>query len=303
MSLIKKRESVLESGMAKTKNKLKPINTPLFGCWKALLLSFYSKRLYIDVGKRWAGYGIRYLVLLIALWSIPLAIKVGIDFNEVFDQQLIEPLSIIPTIYIQNGEATFDKPMPYYVKNKKNQVVLIVDTTGNITDFIDKYPYLTILVNKDKVAFRMPGLQFWGDKRMNPNKPLIQYFGEGENLVFDGKKIVQQSTFMQWKYVAQLMIYPLVAVVFFSMFVFMFLVLGFLGQLFARIFFSFHLTLKQGCKLLMVSSTPMMLVLLGLLLFNHTFPGFGFLLIAVLATYFSFAVLSLKSESKRLVNV
>lgn len=291
--------------MAKVKNKLKPINAPLFGYWNALLLSFYSKRLYIDVGKRWAGYGIRYLVLLIALWSIPLAIKVGLDFNEVFNQQLIEPLSIIPTIYIQNGEATFDQPMPYFIKNKKDQVVLIVDTSGAITDFIDKYPYLTILVNKDKVAFRMPGLKFWGNngKGMNPNKPLVQYFGKGENLVFDGKKIVQQSTFIQWKYVAQLMIYPLVAVVFFSMFLFIFLVLGFLGQLFARIFFSFQITLKQGCKLLMVSSTPMMLVLLGLLLFNHTFPGFGFLLIAVLATYFCFAVFSLKSESKRLVNV
>jgi hypothetical protein len=291
--------------MKKAKNKLKPINAPLFGYWIALLLSFYSQRLYIDVGKRWKGYGIRYLVLLIALWSIPFAIKIGFDFNEVFHQQLIEPLSIIPTIYIQNGEATFDKPMPYFVKNRKNEVVLIIDTTGKITDFIDKYPYLTILINKNKVAFRMPGIQFGGDKGpgMNPNKPLIQYFGKEENLVFDGKKIIQQSTFSQWQYVAQLMIYPLVAVVFFSMFLFIFLVLGFLGQLFARIFFSFQITLKQGCKLLMVSSTPMMLVLLGLLLFNNTFPGFGFLLMVVLATYFCFAVYSLKSESKRLVNV
>jgi hypothetical protein len=289
--------------MAKRKNKLKPINAPIFGYWQALYMSFYSKRLYIDAGKRWPGYGIRYLVLLVALWSIPFSIKMGFDFNDIFNQQLINPLSIIPTIYIQKGEASFDKPMPYFMKNKKNEVVLIVDTTGKITDFTDKYPYLTVLINKDKVAFKMPGLPFLGKRPANSNKPLVQYFGKEDNLIFDGKKIIQQDTFVQWKYAAQAMIYPIVAVVFFSMFLFIFLVLGFLGQLFARIFFSIHITVKQGSKLLMVSVTPMMLVLLGIVLFDFTFPGFGFLLLVVLAVYFCFAVYSLKSESKRMVNL
>lgn len=290
--------------MAKVKNKLKLINAPIFGYWRALYLSFFSKRLYIDVGKRWSGYGIRYLVLLVALWSIPLAVKIGVDFNKIFDQFLVEPLSIIPTIYIQNGEASFDKPMPYFIKNQNNQVVLIVDTTGAINDFTEKYPHLTVLINKDKVAFRMPGIQLLGaGDALNPNKPIVQTFGKGENLVFDGKKIVQQSMFTQWRYTAQVMIYPIVAGVFFSMFLVFFLVLGFLGQLFTRIFFSFHITLKQGCRLLMVSSTPMMLVLLGLLILNDTFPGFGFILIAVLAVYFSFSVWSLKSESMQMVNL
>lgn len=290
--------------MAKVKNKLQPINAPIYSYWQALYLSFCSKRLYIDVGKRWPGYGIRYLLLLIALWAIPFSVKMAMDFNAMFNEQLTEPLSTIPTIYIQNGEVNFDKPMPYFIKNRKNEVVLVVDTTGQVNEFNEQYPKLTILINKDKVSFRMPGLQNLGVGAINnPNEPLVQYFAKGENLVFDGKKIVEQSAFVEWKYVGQLMIYPIIAVVFFSMFLVIFLILGFLGQLFARIFFSFQVTMKQSSRLLMVAATPMMLVLLGILLFNFMFPGYGFLLIVVLSLYFSFGISCLKSESKRMVNV
>lgn len=305
MFLVKLLEKELGTGMAKTKNKLKPINTPDFGYWNALYLSLYSKRLYIDVGKRWKGYGILYLLLLIALWSIPFSIKLGFDFIDLFNEQVTEPLSAIPTIYVQNGQATFDKPMPFLVKNKKNEVVLIVDTTGEVNDFSDKYPQLSILINKDKVSFRMPGFgSFAGIAAANnANKPLVQYFNKSENVVFDGKQIVRQDTFARWKYGAQLMIYPIVLSVFFFMFLTIFMILGFLGQLFAQIFFSFRITLQQSCRILMVAATPMMLVLLGIIISHSMFPGYGFLLLAFLALYFSLGVFFLKSESNRMVNL
>ncbi len=290
--------------MAKRKTNLKPINAPIYRIWQALYLCFYSMRLYIDVGKRWTGYGIRYLFLMIAVWSIPMAVKMGIDFNRIFNQQLVEPLLIIPTIYIQNGEANFDKPMPYLIKNKQGEVVLIVDTTGKVNDFSSAYPKLTVLINKDKVSFRMPILPLLGKATKNDhNKPLVQYFNKGDNLVFDGKKIVEQNSFGQWKIVAQLMVYPVVFSIFFGMFLFMFLVFGFLGQLFTRIFFSFNITVKTSCRLFMVAVTPMMFTLLIMELAKFLFPGFGFLLVIVLIAYYSFAVFSFISESKRMVNI
>ena len=290
--------------MAKNKTKLKPINAPVYGYWQALYLSFFSMRLYIDVGKRWTGYGIKYLALLLALWSIPFSIKMAIDFNHLFDQQLIEPLSVIPTIYIQNGEASFDKPMPYMVKNKMGEVVLIVDTTGKVNDFNSDYPKLTVLINKDKVSYRMPSLPILGNNaKANHNEPLSQVFSKGDNLVFDGKKIVEQSAFAQWKIAAQVMIYPLIVSMFFGMFLFMFMVFGFLGQLFTRIFFSFYITVKTSTRLLMIASTPMMVTLLVMEMLNGIFRGFGYLLVVILAAYFSFAVFAFKSESKRMVNL
>jgi hypothetical protein len=291
--------------MSKIKNKIKPIDEPVYGYWKALVLSFYSKRLYIDVGKRWSGHGIYYLLLMILVWSIPFSFKLGFDFNDIFNQQLIDPLSKIPTMFIQNGLLKFDKPMPYLVKNKKNEVVLIVDTTGKVTSFNDKYPKLSVLITQNKVSFRIPSiplLSAHGDL-VNTNKPIEQIFSPVDNALFDGKKIVQERSFTNLKYGFELLIYPLVVSIFFSLFVFIFLMLGFLGQLFSRILFSFKLTLKQSNRLLIVGTTPMMLVLLILLLGNLTFIGFGYLLVTLVAIYFSFAVYSLKSESKRLVFV
>jgi uncharacterized membrane protein len=53
----------------------------------------------------------------------------------------------------------------------------------------------------------------------------------------------------------------------------------------------------------MVASTPMMLTLLIMELANLLFPGFGFLLVVILAAFFSYAVFALKSESRRMVNI
>ncbi|MCI0404254.1 MAG: hypothetical protein L0212_12175, partial [Acidobacteria bacterium] len=47
-----------------------------------LLLSFYSKDLYQDVGQHWRGTGFLYLFLLLALAWIPIALKVHTGFVQ-----------------------------------------------------------------------------------------------------------------------------------------------------------------------------------------------------------------------------
>jgi 4-amino-4-deoxy-L-arabinose transferase-like glycosyltransferase len=133
------------------------------------------------------------------------------------------------------------------------------------------------------------------------NKPLVQTFTKEDNMVFDGKKIIHDDGVTQLKYFSEAIIFPLVFGLFFGLFLIFFLVFGFLGQVFARIFFSFQITVKQGCRLLIVAATPMMVLLFFMLAFNLTFPGYGFMLLAVLAVYFSLGVVALKSESNHLV--
>lgn len=294
--------------MEKQHTQLKPIDAPVYGYWKALYLSFYSKRLYIDVGKRWKGFAIRYLLLVIALWSIPFAIKLCMDFNELYKEQILEPLASIPTLYIQNGQISFDKPMPYFIKNTKGKVALVVDTTGSITDFSDKkYPDLTIIINKNSISFLPPKPRFLGaleEEQVNTasNPPLVQSFGKDDNMVFDGNKMIEQSSMNQLKLAAQAIFYPIVFATLFTIFLSTFLVLGFLGQIFSRIFFSFQITIKQGIRLLTVAATPTMLVLLILLTFNLTFYGYGYFLMVILSAFFAFSVYSLRSESKRIAS-
>lgn len=290
--------------MAKAKNRLKPIDAPVYSYWLALYLSFYSRLLYVDVGKRWKGIGILYLLLVVAICAIPFSLKMSFEFNKSFNEQLIEPLLQLPTIYIQNGEVSFDRPMPYVIKNDKGEEVIIIDTTGAVTEITDAYPHLNILINKDVIYFKLPTPQVMGisDERINKGASIVQPLEKGTNMVFDGKKIVQDNTISGLKYASQLMIYPMVVAILYSMYFIVLLVAAFLGQVFSRIFFSFPLTFKQSSRLLMVASTPMQVGLIIFLTLNLMFPGFGFILLFLLVTYFCFAIYSLRAESRHLVS-
>lgn len=303
MFLIKNRVNVLETGVAKNKNQLKSIDAPVFGYWKALYLSFFSKRIYVDVGKRWKGLGLLYLLLSIALFCIPLCLKIAYDFNRDFEQTLVNPILLLPDFYIQNGQVSFDKPMPYLVKNDKGQVVGIIDTTDKIKDFSNEYPYLNILVNKHKMYFRLPAPQVMGISVNDVSKPITmsQPFDKNMNMVFNGEQVVKDSSIYGLKILSSLMVYPLVALFLYSFLVVIFLVLAFLGQVFARIFFSFKMDFKKSSRLFMVSTTPMVLVLNLFLFMNWMFPGSGFVLLAILVFYFSYAIYSLRSESQQVV--
>jgi len=293
----------LENGVRKEKNKLKPIDTPVYRYWSALYMSFYSRRLYVDVGKRWRGFALFYLILTIALFSIPFALRMSFSLNEAFKDQITDPLSKIPVFDIQNGEVSFDKPMPYLIKNEQGQVVVAIDTTGKINDFPTDFPYLTVLINKSKISLKVPSLKLFNmtDSKPSRSEPLVQKFDKSTNLVFDGKKIAEQNSIKNLKLFSQLMIYPMVVAIFLSIFIVFFLVLAFLGQVFSNIFFSFNVSFLQSCRLLIVAGTPMLLLLLIMFTLNSIFPGSGFILFALLIAYYSFALYSLRAESRRVM--
>lgn len=289
--------------MSKVKNQLKPIDTPVYGYLSALYQSFFSRHLYVDVGKRWKGMGLLYLLLVCAIFCIPFSLYVSFNFNKFFNEEIIRPLMQLPTIYVQNGEATIDKPMPYLIKNNKDQVVLIVDTTGKINEFTSEFPNLNILINKDKITYRVPTAQLFNFNQTQANQhiPIVQSFNKEVNSVFDGRKLISDGAVTGLKYASQLMIYPLIVAVFFSFFIILFPVVALLAQLFARIFFSFRITYFQASRLLIVSSTPMLLILFIALTLNILFPGMGIILFALLGAYYSYALYSLRAESLQVV--
>ncbi|WP_454785770.1 DUF1189 family protein [Legionella sp. WA2024007413] len=291
--------------MSKEKNKLKPIDTRIYRYWSALYMSFYSRLLYVDVGKRWKGLGIIYFLLAIAVFSIPFSLRLSFSLDQSFREQITNPLSKIPVFYIQNGEVFLNKPMPYFVKNDKGEVVVIIDTTDKINDFTTDYPYLTILINKNKISLKVPSLTLFNMPESKPSRgaPIVQSFDKGTNAVFDGKKYAENSSVQKLKFFSELLIYPMVVAMFFSMFLVIYLVLGFLGQVFSNVFFSFNVTFAQSCRLLAVASTPMLCFLFILLIFNFLFPGSGFILSALLVIYYSFSLYSLRAESRRMARV
>lgn len=289
--------------MAKHNKALRDVDAPFYSYWQALYLSFFSRRLYVDVGKRWKGYGILYLLLLMFIVTLPFALRVTLDFNRFFDYQILEPMQKLPKFYVQNGKVSLDKPMPYLIKNSKGDVVFIIDTTGAITRIDDRYPHLSVLVTANQIIYRLPTPQFFfASANKKQESPIyIQELSKGMNEVFSGEELSKSSGIERLKILSDATIYPTIVLMFTIIYLAFFLVFALMGQFVAKLFMKFSLTYKQSCRLLIVASTPQITALVIFLTLNWVFYGFGFFLIVLFAAYFSFAVLSLKRESHKLV--
>src|SRR5687768_15029809 len=99
-----------------------------------LVLSFYSKGLYQDVGRNWRGKAFLYLLLLIAICWIPGLIQMQADLAKWVDGEGSALVQQMPRITITNGEASTDVETPYFIKDPKTgKPVIIIDLTGQFT--------------------------------------------------------------------------------------------------------------------------------------------------------------------------
>lgn len=289
--------------MSKKNQAMRVIDEPMYSYWQALFMSFYSGSLYVDVAKRWRGFGVLYLLLVIAIASIPLSVRIIYDFNQYFDEQMVLPLTKLPPLYVQNGGVVFDKPMPFFIKNKTGAVVAIVDTTGKVKNIDSTYPQLTILITKDKLYYRPPKFHLFFDasRAMKAEDTLVQPLDKASNEVFDGKAWIASSGIMTLKLITELLVYPLIMMFLFGMYVVLMLALAFIGQLFAQIIFKFRVPYKMAARIFLVASTVQVAVFFTLLTTNVVFPGVGLLYMVLLAVYFNYGVLCVKRESSKMV--
>jgi hypothetical protein len=290
-------------GMKKQQSTgLRDIDAPHYSYWQALYLSFFESKLYVDVAKRWKGFPVGYLLLLMFVVSIPASVRVVEQFHHFFEQQVLMPLKKLPPFYVQNGQVSLDKPMPYLVKNEAGQVIAIVDTSGSVTTIDKRYPQLAILVTRDKLIYRSPTPpKLFEESAPIPTSINERPFEKGINQVFDGDEWIKSSGINTIKFLAEIIIYPTIALLFFVVYLGLLFTFSLMAQLVAKVLFKFDLTYGQAIRLLTVSATPQIFVLMMVVAFNLFFVGISFLMIALLAIYFSFAVLSLKRESNKLV--
>ena len=289
--------------MSKKNQDIRKVDAPIYHYWQALYMALYSSRLYIDVAKRWQGYGILYMLLLIVIVSTPLSVRIMLDFKHYFDEQLSYPIEQLPTLYIQNGNVVFDKSMPYLIKNKVGDVIAIVDTTGKVTEIGAAYPKLSILVTKDKLYYRPPQFKLL----LQIPAPTVdgsvvtKSFGKGTNGVFVGKNWLVTSGISKLKYSTEVLIYPVLALFWFGIYTVFLMALAYMAHLFALILFKYKLKYKDACRLFLVASTAQVVTLFVLLTANITLRGGGLIYMVLLAVYFNYAVICVRRESNRMV--
>lgn len=102
-----------------------------YSYFHGLLLSFFSKSFYRDVGVNWQGTGLLYIAVMVALLWIPTVLKMQRELGSFIDNDSVKLTEQIPAIKIRNGEVTTDVPTPYFINNPEDGTpVAIIDTTG-----------------------------------------------------------------------------------------------------------------------------------------------------------------------------
>lgn len=292
--------------MKKNKTNLNAIDSRIYKYWQALYLAFYSSRLYIDVGKRWRGFGLTYFLLVIAIAAIPLSVKSVMLFNDYYNNQIIEPIKKIPNFTVTQGRLVFPGFTPYLISNNKNEVAIIIDEKTNLTEINYLYPQWMIFITSDRMYIRLPKLSFIPGK-LQPElatssiKDTEMKLFEGiPYAVFNGEFWGDNTDMTSTKRSLMIVIYPTITFLLYGFFAVFLWFMTILGKAFSYSMFKFKIGFKCAYRLMLVSSGSAISLFIMSLSFGR-FPLMGLYLFIVIVMYFFFAVLSLKRESKSMV--
>lgn len=262
----------------------------LFTYFQAIFLSFYSADLYVDVRHRWRGVGALYLLLLSAILTLPWSIKLLYEQAEYYQHVLLPAFKKLPTLKIENGTVQFDKPEPYMINDPKTgKPLIIIDTTGKIADISqDSYPSAVMLFSKHSMTTRLEYLP--------PYTQVLSEKLEGEinakgvlNILEWGKKIFVYS------------IYPTCFMVFFSAIYTLFCMFAFVMSMFSKILLKYDINYFDTLRLIAVSSTPELFIIILSKIINWEPPSLGILLFCLFWGYFILAIRANKYASKHLI--
>lgn len=289
--------------MRNKNQRIKLINQPDYTYWQALYMAFYSRRLFIDVLKRWRGFGVGYFLLLISVVSIPWTIDYTEQFIRYFNEEIIFPFEHMPLLTIQNGEASIDKPMPYFVKSKTGSNVIEIDTTGDVRAFPEQYPTLMALITKDKIYYRAPKIGLFSKYSLSTasDKVSTHTFDKGDNEVFLGRDWVATSKLGMLKTYAAVFIYPLVVGVFLGIYSVYNVILSSIGRLISIVILKYKITFRDSFRLSWVASTAPLMLVTVLQRLGFNMDGSAPYYVGLVACYFAFAIIGVKRESQTMV--
>ncbi|MDP3559822.1 MAG: DUF1189 family protein [Legionellaceae bacterium] len=286
--------------------KIRTLDQPHYRYWEALYLCIWKPALYVDVFRRWKGFAWWYMVLVLLIVLLPLSVRVASNFNNFYENRLLFPLTHLPTVSVEHGQLTSSEKMPYLIRNEQQEVLGIVDTTGQYGKAsFRKYPELTLLITKSKVYYRNPPFSFFleTDDRFSLPPEDIQEKSINTNVdgQLNGNLFLSMQGFHTLRVIVDIMLYPLLVGVMIGAYSTLFMVFSTMGQIIARYVLHYPLTYKQSCRLLVVASTPHLFVL-GAFLFLRVHYWFsGFVLMGLMTGYFSYAVICCKYAVKDVV--
>src|SRR6185369_1156164 len=245
-----------------------------YSIFHPLVLSFFSKDLYRDVGKNWRGTGLLYLFLVLALFWIPTVIKGHLGFTRWIDKDAKALTQQIPPITIINGHASTNVPLPYFIKDPKTgESLALIDTRDNSEAGNTSVPLVLtetkLITNKSATETRIYDLSSVGNFSVDQTRV------EG-----------WLGTARQWFFPA---LYPLGVLFSFIFRGIQVLIYALIGLLFARML-NANLDYQTLMRLAAISITPVLVLNLLLEFVPVHIPGWLLLGIIIELGYLFFAV-------------
>lgn len=246
-----------------------------YSIFHPLVLSFFSKSLYRDVGKNWRGTGLLYLLLAIALLWIPSTIKGHREFARFVDNDAKGITQQVPAITITNGQVSTDVPTPYFIKDPKTGSTLaIIDTTDNSPEVINTS--VPVVLAKTKLIMRK-----------NAAETQVYDLAGVKSFFVDRARVEGWlATARRWFFPA---LYPVAVLFSFVFRAIQVLIYALIGLLFARML-NANLDYKTLMRLAAISITPVMVLNVVVEFLPVHLPGWAVLGLIIELVYLFFAV-------------
>lgn len=133
-------------------------NQTKYTIFHPFIWSFFSKQLYVDVARNWRGCAFFYLFILLAICWIPIVYQYNQGITAFMQNVVPQMTKNFPTVTVNAGELSIDKPMPFVIMDDKNKPVLVVDTTGQINSLdqegVEGLDDVKVLITKTQVFAR-----------------------------------------------------------------------------------------------------------------------------------------------------
>jgi len=241
----------------------------------APLMSFFSLSFYRDVGLRWIGTGLAYLLLLLTICSIPALVKMQLSISDFISNKAPAIIYQIPSIKIVNGEASTDIAQSYQIIDPDSKkVIAIVDTTSNTISL--QGTDAKILLTKTDVISKKNDVE-----TRTYNLKII------ENFSIDLKKIVIWLD--MFRKFAAFFLFPFIVIGSFIYRTMQLLIYGVIGLLFAERCKT-KLTYKALLRLSAMAVTPPIIVGTILEIAGIKFPLLGLIFFMAAMIYLFIAV-------------
>lgn len=246
-----------------------------YSIFHPLVLSFFSKSLYRDVGKNWRGTGLLYLAIILALFWIPTIIKGQLAVAAWVDGDSKEITKQIPAITITKGEVSTDVPTPHLIKDPKTGAeIAIIDTTGTVQNLDNSEA--KILLTKSKLIVKK-----------NETQSQTYDISGVQSFYLDHAKVEGWLALGKTWFIPVL--YPLALIFSFIFRAVQILIYALVGLLFARMLKA-NLDYKTLMRLSAIAITPVLVLNLIFEFVPGRIPWWSLLGIVVALVYLFFAV-------------